>query len=175
MNPSNQRTKIQRMILAALFAAIITLTTAYLMHIPVPMTGGYIHLGDAFIYLAACFLPTPYAVCAALVGGGLADLLSGAAVYILPTVIIKALMTVAFVSTANQILTRRNIFACVVGGGINIAGYLLADAAITGSMAVALTALPASLIQSGAGAGVFLLLGTVLDRWGAKGKMLRFR
>ena len=51
---------------AALFAAVITLTTAYLLHIPVPT--GYVHLGDAFVYLAAPLLPAPYAVAAAANG-----------------------------------------------------------------------------------------------------------
>ena len=50
-----------RAVLAALFAAAIALATAYLLHIPLP-TGGYVHLGDTLIYLAACLLPTPYAV-----------------------------------------------------------------------------------------------------------------
>ena len=49
---------------AALFAAAIAVMTAYMFHIPIP-TGGYIHLGDALIYLAACLLPAPYAAAAA--------------------------------------------------------------------------------------------------------------
>ena len=61
---------------AAMFAAMITLTTAYLFHIPIGANGGYIHFGDAFIYLAASLLPMPYACAAAAIGGGLADFLS---------------------------------------------------------------------------------------------------
>ena len=60
--------KLRLLCLAALFAGAIAVTTAYLLHIPIP-TGGYIHLGDALIYLAACLLPAPYAVGAAMVGG----------------------------------------------------------------------------------------------------------
>ena len=62
---------------SAMFAAMITLTTAYLFHIPVGVNGGYIHFGDAFIYLAAGLLPMPYACAAAAIGGGLADFVSG--------------------------------------------------------------------------------------------------
>ena len=61
-------TSLKRWIVTALFAAMICLTTAYLFHIPVGTAGGYIHLGDAFIYLAAAFLPTPYAMAAAGIG-----------------------------------------------------------------------------------------------------------
>ena len=61
-------------VMAALFAAIITVVTAYVLHIP---TGnGYIHLGDSFIFLAASLLPLPYAIAAAAVGAGLADALT---------------------------------------------------------------------------------------------------
>lgn len=60
--------KLRLLCLAALFAGAIAVTTAYLLHIPIP-TGGYIHLGDALIYLAACLLPAPYAVGAAHGGG----------------------------------------------------------------------------------------------------------
>lgn len=40
---------------SAMFAAMVTVTTAYLFHIPIGSNGGYIHVGDAFIYLAAAF------------------------------------------------------------------------------------------------------------------------
>ncbi len=70
-----ERNKLHLLIMSALFAAAIAVMTAYLLHIPIP-TGGYIHVGDALIYLAACLLPAPYAVGAAMVGAGLADLLT---------------------------------------------------------------------------------------------------
>ena len=57
-------------------AALITIMTAYICHIPVGTNGGYIHFGDALIYLSATLLPKPYAICAAAIGGGVADLLT---------------------------------------------------------------------------------------------------
>ena len=63
------------LVLSAMFAAIIALTITYLFHIPTGVTG-YIHLGDAFIYLAGSFLPAPYACAAAALGGGLADIMA---------------------------------------------------------------------------------------------------
>ena len=44
--------KLKYQILTGLMAAMITLMTAYLCHIPTGINGGYIHLGDAVIYLA---------------------------------------------------------------------------------------------------------------------------
>ena len=86
----DSRQNLHRLVTAALFAAAIAVMTAYLLHIPLP-TGGYIHLGDALIYLAACLLPVPYAAAAAAIGAGLADLLT-APMWVLPTLLIKALI-----------------------------------------------------------------------------------
>ena len=59
-----RKEKLHLLVTSALFAASITVVTAYMLHIPLP-TGGYIHLGDALIYLAACLLPVPCAAAAA--------------------------------------------------------------------------------------------------------------
>ena len=56
-----------------LFAAMIALMTAYIFHIPYGANGGYIHFGDALIYIAAVLLPRPYALAAAAIGGGVID------------------------------------------------------------------------------------------------------
>ena len=53
--------KLLLLVLSALFAAMITVMTAFLFHIPIGVNGGYLHFGDALIYLAASMLPTPYA------------------------------------------------------------------------------------------------------------------
>ena len=62
--------KLLLLVLSALFAAMITVMTAFLFHIPIGVNGGYLHFGDALIYLAASMLPTPYACIAAAVGAG---------------------------------------------------------------------------------------------------------
>ena len=65
-----------RIVTTGIFAAMITVMTAYICHIPYGANGGYIHFGDTLIYLAAVFLPRPYAFAAAAIGGGMADLLT---------------------------------------------------------------------------------------------------
>ena len=62
--------KLRQLTLTGLMAALITLFTAYIVHIPVGAAGGYIHLGDALIYLSAALLPPPYAMAAGAIGGG---------------------------------------------------------------------------------------------------------
>lgn len=82
--------KLLLLVLSALFAAMITVMTAFLFHIPIGVNGGYLHFGDALIYLAASMLPTPYACIAAAVGAGLADIVSGAPIWAPFTLVIKA-------------------------------------------------------------------------------------
>ena len=56
MNEKQQK-PVTLLTVTGLFAAIITLMTAYICHIPYGANGGYIHFGDALIYVAAVILP----------------------------------------------------------------------------------------------------------------------
>lgn len=113
-----------RMTLTGLFAAMITLMTAYICHIPYGANGGYIHFGDALIYIAAVLLPRPYALAAAAIGGGLADLLT-APMWVPATIIIKMLITLPFTSQNTKILNTRNIIAPFLALAISATGYYL--------------------------------------------------
>lgn len=170
---------LRHVVLAAVLAALIFLFTAYVLHIPVGSGGGYIHLGDTMVYLAAACLPLPYAMSAAAIGGGLADILSGAAVWALPTVIIKALMVVFFTSKGDRVLSCRNRWAVLPAGLVGVVGYFLAELAIVtlsgGAFQAAVTSSLAAVIpnvvQETAGGGAFILLAMVLDRGDIKGRL----
>ena len=151
------------MTLTALFAAMITLTTAYFFHIPVGTGGGYIHLGDAFIYLAASFLPTPYACAAACLGGSLADLLSGSLLWMVPTALIKPLTVLCFTARGNRLLCTRNLLALPAAGIITMGGYYLAEVLLFGSWSAPLVSLGANLIQAVGSSLVYLLMALALD------------
>ena len=131
-------TTTKHLVLAALFAALTFVLTAYFFHVPVGVNGGYIHFGDSMIYLAASVLPLPYAMAAGAIGAGLSDLISGGAMWVLPTVIIKALI-------------------CLVG-------YYLAESIITGSFWVGLPSAPLTLIQSAGSSALYILLALAFDK-----------
>jgi len=156
---------------AALFGAVIAAATA-LVRIPLPT--GYYHAGDAFIYLAAVCIPTPYAAAGAAVGASLADLLSGYPVYAPFTFVIKALLTLAFTRSAPHIICRRNMLALAVAAAITVFGYFAADAVITGSAATALSDMIPNLIQAAVGAAIFLPVAAVMDRLGLRKKLFLF-
>lgn len=107
--------KTKLLAITSLFAALITVTTAYICHIPIGSGGGYFHLGDTLIYLSAVILPKPYALAAAIIGSGTADLLT-APLWIIPTVIIKSLICISFTEKSKKIICPRNLIALARGG-----------------------------------------------------------
>lgn len=82
--------KIKRLTLGGVMAALVFVMT-YFPKVPVPVTGGYIHLGDGAIFLAGMLLG-PLAVASAAIGSALSDLVGGYVPYVLPTLVIKGLM-----------------------------------------------------------------------------------
>lgn len=155
--------------LTAMFAALIAVMTAFIK-VPTGINEGYIHFGDSVIYLAACLLG-PYAAISAAIGGALADILAGAAVWALPTAIIKLCNSVPFIIATAVYVKRKNnhkiihpstIAMTLLSGLITIFGYLLAEGLMY-SFASALTSVPFSIIQAVGSAIVFLLVGRALD------------
>ena len=161
-----------KLTLAALFAAMITLTTAYIFHIPSGVNGGYIHFGDTLIYMAAVFLPRRYALAAAAIGGGIADLLT-APMWTPATVIIKMIIVLPFTSKTGRILAPRNVVAPFISGVLSALGYYLAEGIIFGTFAAPLVSFAGSAVQSGGSALIFLAFGRVLDKIHMKSRAKR--
>lgn len=159
---STSLSKVRYLTMTGFMAALITIMTAYICHIPVGMNGGYIHFGDSLIYLAAVVLPRPYALAAAAIGGGMADLLT-APIWAPATMIIKMLIVLPFSNKSTKIVTPRNIFAAVLAYFISGLSYFLAEYILFGSWSVLLISMSQSLIQSGGSAVFFVILGHVLD------------
>ena len=158
--------KLRYITLAGLFAAFIALFTAYILHIPAG-PNGYIHLGDALIYLAAALLPAPYAMAAGAIGGGLADLLT-APMWAPATVIIKILIVIPFTSNHNKLLEKRNLIATVIAMLITITGYYFAELILDGKETAFLVSVTSNSIQGLGSAAVFYILGAALDKAGIK-------
>ena len=161
MNTSN---KTKNIVLTALFTAMICITIAFLFHIPTGFNGGYIHLGDTLIYLAAVLLPTPYAMVAAALGASLADILMGGMIWVIPTIIIKSLMVIFFTSKADNIICKRNIIAVFIAGFVGCFGYYLAGAIISGNFIAPLATLYLEFIQPLVSGIIFLVAGYSLDK-----------
>lgn len=154
--------KTKYLAMTGVFATLITLMTAYICHIPIGLNGGYIHFGDTMIYLAATLLPRPYAMLAAAIGGGLADLLT-APLWVPATVMIKLSIASLFSNKTAKIITPRNSIATVIAYLISGLGYLVAEYFIFGSAAI-ITSLLGNFIQSLGSAIFFIIIGLALDK-----------
>lgn len=165
-------TKVRYLAMAGIMAALITIMTAYICHIPVGLNGGYIHFGDTLIYLAAALLPTPYALAAAAIGGGMADLLT-APMWAPATIIIKMLITIPFTNKSDKIVTTRNVIAAVLAYFISGFSYFLAEYLLVGTWSVLWVSMAQSLVQSGGSAVFFVILGKALDKAHIKSKFIK--
>ncbi len=161
--------KINHLTVTGIMAALITLMTAYICHIPMGANGAYIHFGDTLIYLVAALLPKPYAFAAAAIGGGLADLLT-APMWAPATIIIKILLVMPFTSKASKIVVPRNIFAAIIGYLFTGVGYFLAEYILFENPAIFWVSMTQNLVQSVGSAVLFVAFGLALDKVHVKTK-----
>lgn len=170
----------KHLVLTGLLAAMIFFTTAYILHIPI-VGGGYVHLGDTLLYMAAALLPTPYAMAAGVIGGGLADLLTDGAIWAPATMIIKTVMVIPFTARKTRLLCRRNLWALLLAGAVGVIGYYgaemvllcLSGTPLGVATVAALAAVPFNVGQELAAGVAFILLASALDRLGIKQRLNR--
>lgn len=166
-----QNYRLKYLTITGLMAAMITIMTAYICHIPTGINGGYIHFGDSLIYIAAALLPAPYALAAAAIGGGLADLLT-APMWVPATVIIKMLITIPFTNKPAKIVTPRNIVATAAACLISCIGYFIAEYLLYGTETALTASISGNLIQACGSAVFFGIFGSALDKVHTKSKLM---
>lgn len=140
--------------------------------------GAMVHLGSAFLYTAGIIFGGVYAGLAGAIGSGLYDLLMGFSPYTVWSFVIKGIagfivgtvakgvwpeMTVNFYTPGRQRLARA-FFACILAALWTLCGYILAWWYVTGSLATAVANIPSSLMTSGAGLAVAMVLGPKLRK-----------
>ena len=157
------------MCMSGILSAFVFVITAYL-HIPT--YNGYVHCGDGIIFVAACILPMPYSIMIGALGAMLADLLTGFAIWAPGSMIIKSLLAMLFTCKSNKIITKRNLVMLLPAALISAGGYYLYETLITGNLVVALSGIPASLVQAVASSIVYVALGATMDKYNIKKKML---
>ena len=156
-----KQTRLIRMCLAGVFTAAVFVFTAYL-HIP--SHTGYTHVGDAFIYLAACLLPTPYAIFVGAGGAFLADCLTGYAVWAPASIIIKSASVLFFSCAKPTLLCKRNLLALIPAAALCMGGYYLYEVLITGSFLAPLAGIMGYITQVVLSTVLFVVLAVALDK-----------
>ena len=164
-----KKKQIKLLCFSGLLSALVLVLTAY-VHVPVHT--GYVHVGDAFIYLGACLLPLPYAPLVGAVGAALADCISGYALWAPGSLIIKTATVFLFSSRRNKLLTLRNGLATIPAAAVCVGGYYLYEALITRNFAAPVAGILGNLIQSAASALIFIILAATADKLDLKSKLL---
>lgn len=157
----------------------LILVTTMMIRIHVPFTQGYVHLGDAMIFLAVLVLGKNYGTVAAGIGSALSDLLSGYAYYAPWTFVVKALM--AFVVgialehmekkghiAAGKSVTIPTLLAMLFGGIEMTVGYYIAASLMQGNWITPLYSVPGNIGQFVVGMILAFTLARVLYKTPAR-------
>ncbi|MDN5351170.1 MAG: hypothetical protein PWQ12_86 [Clostridiales bacterium] len=155
---------LKQMIYTALMAAFVFVATL-VIQVPVPMTNGYIHLGDSVIFLSAMLLGPIGGAFAAGIGSSLADVLGGYAHWAPATFIIKFLMGLitGYLMPAHR-EKFRTYFAMLIGGLWMCFGYYVASAFMYGSWVAPIFSIPWNILQFTVGAVLAATAAVFLEK-----------
>ncbi len=159
-------TSSSKIVQAALFAALIFIGTQF---IKVPLVLGYFHVGDALVLFGAYYIGGIYAISASVIGSVLADIMSGFAVYVPATIIIKALMAVIMILLCRKKdknkrkLYERYVIGAVLAEAVMVCTYYLFEHILYGH-AGAVVALMGNVLQGSVGIAVSIVLLLIFIR-----------
>ncbi len=169
------RDKTIKIILAGLMMAMIVVAT---MMIVIPSPGGYIHLGDAMIFLAVLILGWRYGAVAAGVGSALADILVGYAAWAPWTLVIKGIMAAVmglFILKAMQKPGKTilgvpvyQLLGMILAGLFMVVGYYIAQGIIYGNFIAAAVGIPLNIVQFSVGTMIATVLAAALYKTPAR-------
>lgn len=163
------KSNVKKMAFTGVFAAMIFVLTYV---VKVPVASGYVHFGDALIYICACFLGAPWALVAGAIGEGLADIIGGYAIYAPATIIVKALIAIPFViasKNSEKIFSLKSALMTIPAGIITVGGYFVADLIIDKSYAI--IDIPGNVIQAVGSAIIFVVIALAFDATKIKKKI----
>jgi len=164
-NPSSE--KVMNLVLMGLMTCLVIVTTMFIK-IPIPMTQGYVHLGDSMIFLAVLILGKKNGSIAAGVGSAMGDILGGYAVWAPWTLVIKFIMAWILGIFAERFGKKGEIVGMVIAGAEMTAGYYVASSILYGSWIVTLADIPWNIGQFAVGMVLALMLSAALNKTPAK-------
>ena len=155
-----------------IYALAIALVCVSTVVIQIPISLGYMHLGNTLILLCAFLFGPRVGLAAGGLGSALADLLTGFAYWAPATLIIKGIMGFVIGFIANRqcgrakMLRAKTAFAAAAGILIMIFGYFIAGSIIYGSVYTGALQIPGLSIEGALGAALFYALGLALEKAG---------
>lgn len=167
-----EHNKILRLVFTGLLTALVCVATM-VIKIPVPATGGYLNLGDAFVLISGWLLGPAYGFFAAGVGSCLTDLLAGYFSYVPGTFLIKGCMglVAALLMFKGKGGKAMRIVSALAAEVIMVLGYFLYENFVLGyGMGAAASVLP-NMLQGAAGFVIGLCLYALLEKTGLQEKL----
>ena len=152
---------VKKLTMAGVMAALVFVMT-YVPKVPVPVTGGYVHLGDGAIFLSVLLLG-PLGIPAAAIGSGLSDVLGGYLIYALPTMAIKALVALIAWKGWKEGSWLRSVTAFLLAETAMAAGYFAFESIMYG-VAAAWAAVGPNCIQGIAGVAMGMVCHALYPR-----------
>lgn len=163
--------------MSALMVAIITVSIMFIK-VPIPFTQGYVHLGDAMIFMAVMVLGWKHGAIAAAIGGALGDILGGFAMWAPWTFCLKGIMAIILGQMISYALKKQwvmigrmplgGILGMIIGGAVMVAGYYAAEGIMYGNWAVAAIGIPWNIGQFVVGLIIAWALTMALTKTPAK-------
>ena len=170
--------KTNTIVMTAMMMCLILITT-YTFKIPTPFQG-YVHLGDAMIFLAVLVVGKKNGAIAAAFGSALADLLGGYVAFAPWTFVIKGLMALVMGLFIDYMVKRSKktvkiagvplieIIGMIIAGIVMVLGYGVADAVLAGNIMTGILSMPANCGQFAAGGIIASILAAALYKTPAK-------
>lgn len=152
-----------------MLCALVCVATM-VIHVPVPATSGYIHLGDSLILIAGIMFGPMAGMAAGGIGSALADILLGYGYWAPFTLVIKGLMgfaagRIAFDGT-DKVFGVNKFVGIFITEAIMVVGYLLAGAILKGSILVSLASVPENIVQAVGGAILYFVIAYAIKKVG---------
>lgn len=166
-----------RVVLTALMMCIIMIAIMFIK-IPIPFTQGYVHPGDAMIFLAVLVLGWKYGAVAAAFGGMLGDVMGGFAAWAPWTFCIKGIMAIILGLIIEAALRKEGrskgflmtveILGMIAAGAFMTAAYYAAEGIMYGNWIVPLMGIPWNIGQFAVGMVLAVILAEALCKTPAK-------
>lgn len=169
--------KAAKVVMTALMIAIITISIMFIK-IPIPGTQGYVHLGDAMIFLSVLVLGWKYGAIAAAIGGALGDIMGGAALWAPWTFTIKFLMALIMGLFIAGTMKKRQftiagvpimeLVGMILAGLVMVVGYYVAEGLMVGNWASPIIGVPWNIGQFVVGMVIAGILAAALYKTSAR-------
>ena len=164
--------------MTALMVCLVTIAT-FFIRIPVPMTQGYVHLGDSMIFLSVLVLGKKNGATAAGLGSAMADLFGGYVHWLPWTLVIKFIMALIMgvflenmekkgKARTNGGVTVVQVIGMTLAGLWMVVGYYIASGIIYGNWVAPLLSVPWNIGQFAVGMAIALAISEALYRTPAK-------